>query len=409
MQSQRALLPCLRTITFFLVATFFSGSAKAEKVIYGFTGSADGYSPEAPLILDKAGNLYGTTALGGANNFGTVFTLNRTGTNWTKTTLYSFTGGSDGANPYAGLVVDGAGNLYGTVDSEGEFGCGAVFELARSADGWTELTLYAFKGQSGFDDGCNPHSGLVIDSTGDLFGATGTGGVYNSGTVFELTPSLGGWSETQLWAFNGTDGANPLGGVVFDNVGNIYGTTYSGGLFGGGTVFRLTPLTGGGWAESTIFSFTGGNNGCQPYAGVVFDTTGSLYGTTQRCGADVVGTVFKLTPTVGQWKMSMIHTFTGGSDGAYPWAGVIFDKGGNLWGTTFYGGLFGNGTVFRLSPPSGNGKWTETEYSFMGADDGAWPLAGVVFGNSTVGTLAFGTTTSGGPNNEGVVFQISAK
>jgi uncharacterized repeat protein (TIGR03803 family) len=278
-------------------------------------------------------------------------------------------------------------------------------ELTPSSEGWTEQTLYGF---GGGDDGCNPRSSLTIDSSGNLYGTTQIGGPSNAGTVFEMTPSGGGWTETVLWALSGVDGTSPLAGVVFDTAGNIYGTGYGGGLFGGGTVFRLTPSSGGGWTGATIFSFTGCDNGCYPYS-VVFDSVGNLYGTTQRCGADEVGTVFKLTPTVGQWKMSVLHTFTGAADGAYPNSGLIFDSAGNLWGTTEYGGSFGDGTVFRLNPPSSGSRWKESEYSFMGGSDGAYPVAGITFRNSSFGTLAFGGASSGGTNNLGVVYQISVQ
>jgi uncharacterized repeat protein (TIGR03803 family) len=394
------------TVALFVAVLALTGFAQAEKVIYSFSGVADGYGPDAPLTLDSAGNLYGTTSAGGPNDgAGTVFMLTRSGATWTKTILYSFTGGSDGANPYSRVIFDGSGNLYGTTDGGGDFGCGTVFELTPSSGGWTQRTIYAFIG-AGQGDGCNPFAGLTIDTTGNLFGTTQTGG-NGEGIVFELTPSGGGWTETVLWALNGVEGGAPRSGVVFDNAGNIYGTASSGGVFGGGTVFRLTRASGGGWSGASIFSFTGGANGCSPFGGVVFDSVGNLYGTTQLCGTDEVGTVFRLTPTIGQWQMSVIHTFTGAVDGAYPLTGVVFDSAGNLWGTTYYGGLFGNGTVFRLSPPSNGRRWTESEYSFTGGNDGASPSAGVTFGNS--GTTVFGTTTGGGTNDLGVVYQISVK
>jgi uncharacterized repeat protein (TIGR03803 family) len=411
MRSHGTFLFCVnRTITLVVIAVSLAAFAQAEKVIYRFAGGTDGFGPDGPVVIDKAGNLYGTTSSGGANNtYGTVFTLTRSGGSWMETVLYSFTGASDGANPYAGLIFDEAGNLYGTADGGGDFGCGTVFELTPSLGGWSEQTIYSFFGE-GQGDGCNPFGGLTIDSSGNLFGTTQNGGVDNEGIVFELTPSAGGWTETVLWALTGgIDGGIPRAGVVFDSVGNIYLTASGAGFFGGGTVLRLAPVSGGGWTGASIFSFTGGNNGCHPLGGVVFDSVGNLYGTTQLCGADQVGTVFKLTPTVGQWKMSLIHTFTGASDGAEPLTGVVFDNAGNLWGTTFYGGLFGNGTVFRLTQPSGKGRWKEAEYSFKGGSDGASPSAGVALGSSSVGPIAFGTTTAGGMNGLGVVYQISLK
>jgi uncharacterized repeat protein (TIGR03803 family) len=408
MQSHRLVAGVRWAITLFLVIVVYASSALAvtEKVLHSFSGSPDGADPAASLVLDGLGNLYGTTYDGGAFGYGTVFELTRS-EGWTEKILYSFGAAPDGENPRGGLVFDKAGNLYGTTEHGGPFsgedGYGTVFELSPSEAGWTEEIIYDFGNSSG--DGCFPVDSLTIDSLGNLYGTTANCGVEGGGTVFELSPSSGAWSETILWAFNFTDGDSPEGGVVFDSAGNLYGTTYAGGFYAGGNVYKLFQESGD-WTETSIFSFTGGDNGCYPDGSVILDKAGNLYGTTSECGADDVGTVFKVTPTQeGQWTMSILHTFTGGTDGGRSAAGLIFDSVGNLYGTTFYGGLFGNGTVFSLTPKKG-GKWTEAEYSFVGGpDDGANPYAGVILGSGAV----FGTTSYGGASGQGTVYEITAK
>jgi len=405
MQSHKNQRSAAARMMVLLVTTILCANpARAEKVLYSFSGTMGGWNSQAPLVLDNAGNLYGTTTSGPNNACcGAVFELTHTDTGWVETVIYSFQGGSDGKYPN-GLAIDKQGNLYGTAQG-GDFNCGVFFRATpRSGGGWGELTLYSFGQVS--TDACEPLGSLTMDSSGNLYGLTQVGGSQNLGTVFELTPSGGAWIENVLWSFNGPDGANPSA-FVFDSSGNIYGTTTSAGVYNEGGVFKLIP-TSGGWTETSIFSFTGGDNGCSPN-NVVFDSSGNLYGTTQACGADNVGTFFRLTPTVGQWKMSVLHAFTGGFDGAIPNAGIMFDKAGNLWGTASLGGLYGDGTVFRLIPPFSGGRWTLGVYSFKGSSDGANPHAGVVFGKSTSGTLAYGTTLAGGLSNIGVVYQIYVK
>jgi uncharacterized repeat protein (TIGR03803 family) len=402
MQSHRAVAGVRWTITLLFVIVVYTISARAvtEMVLHSFAGPPDGIEPWGSVVLDASGNLYGTTRYGGTFGNGMVFELTLSGGVWTETMLYSFTGGPDGWGPLGGLILDTAGNLYGTTVAGGN-GQGVAFELSPLGGSWTEKAIYTFGNTPG--DGCNPSAGLTIDSLGNLYG-TNTGCGVGYGTVFELTPSSGGtWTEAILWAFTGLDGASPEAGVVLDNTGNLYGTTYSGGFYGGGSVFKLSSASGN-WMETSIFSFTGGNNGCNPNGDVILDKTGYLYGTTQGCGSDNVGTVFELTPTQGQWDMSVLHTFTGGIDGGRSDAGLKFDSAGNLYGTTQLGGLFGNGTVFRLNPKCGT--CTEAEYSFIGGTvDGANPYAGVTFGRGAV----YGTTWSGGTTGQGTVYEITAK
>jgi uncharacterized repeat protein (TIGR03803 family) len=387
------------TLVFVVVVQTSPARAVTEKVLHSFAG-ADGFLPYASVVLDAAGNLYGTTASGGLG-FGTVFELKAAGDVWKEEVLYSFAGGSDGGNPYGGLVFDTAGNLYGTTRNGGTFGSGTVFELSASGGVWTKTTAYSFG--ANHLDGCLPQGDLTIDSLGNLYGTTSGCGEASSGTVFEVSPSGGGWIETTLWSFHGTDGQSPVAGVVFDTAGNLYGMTPTGGTFSQGNVFKLTPMSGT-WTGTSIFSFTGGDNGCTPYGEPVLDKAGSLYGTTQRCGADEVGTVFMLKPTQGQWTMSVIHSFTGGIDGGSSRAGLRFDSAGNLYGTTQLGGLFGNGAVFRLTLEK-SGRWREAEYSFMGGSDGSSPYSAPTVGTSSL----FGTTVSGGTDRLGTVYEITEK
>jgi uncharacterized repeat protein (TIGR03803 family) len=387
---------------------------------------ADGGIPQAALVADAAGDLYGVTSEDGAYGYGTVFKLTKSATSWTETILYDFPRGAP-IGPYkisnpSILIFDSAGNLYGETEYGGSADWGMVYELSPTAKGqWTEKTLFTFKGTK---TGLYPVGGLVFDSEGNLYGATNLGGLdsgncfQDCGLVFELTPTQGEWKETVLYNFlGGNDGAYPLGGVIFDKAGNLYGTTSSGALrgiacAGCGTVFKLTHNSGGIWTESLLhqFSDTQGDGGA-PAAGVIFDEAGNLYGTTSLGGAHGIcntigcGIVFELSPQSGAWRESILYTFLG-SDATTPLAGVTFDQAGNLYGTT-EGGLYGDwGSVFELSPASGGG-WNEISlYTFpsVGGGDGYFPEAAVVLGPSGV---LYGTTAGGGQGNGGTVFQIT--
>src|ERR1019366_2578878 len=280
-------------------------AAAEEKVLHNFNNDGtDGYYPEVGLIVDAAGNLYGTTTAGGAYNSGTGFELTpAAGGGWTETVLHNFGNGTDGATPYAGLIFDAAGNLYGTTQYGGTYGVGTVFELTPAGGGsWTEKVLYSFN-HNGADGGV-PAAGLIFDAAGNLYGTTVNGGtgsncVLGCGTVFELTPAAGGgWTEQVLHSFNnnGADGSTPFAGLIFDAAGNLYGTTFAGGTYGYGTVFELTPAAGGGWTETVLHNFGNGTDGTAPYAGLIFDAAGNLYGTTFVGGTYGYGTVFEVTP-----------------------------------------------------------------------------------------------------------------
>ncbi len=385
-----------------------SQGAWTESVLYSFAGGADGAWPYSPLIFDSAGNLYGTTEMGGSNNYGTVFELKLNGDgSWTEVVLHSFSGGpGDGAEPQAGLTFDHAGNLYGTTNSGGlsncsfPIGCGVVFQLAPGSGGqWTESILHAF---AGGNDGGNPHSqaALLFDQQGNLYGTTGAGGPGGVGTVFELSPRAGGhWKKSIVYTFRSNDGIGPTGALVMDGSGNFYGTTELGGAYGAGTVFELTPNSKGGWTDRLLYSFTGRTDGWGPTGGLVFDTAGNLYGTTGSGGLSSCysgqgcGVVFELTPSSGgKWTESVLYTFTDGADGATPYAGLVWNKG-NLYGTAFNGGnntCYGPcGVVFELAPSSG-GQWTQTViYSFTGAADGGNPYSSLMA--DATGNL-YGTT-----------------
>src|ERR1019366_5953849 len=300
--------------------------------------------------------------------------------------IHDFTGGVDGAEPTFGLTIDAAGNLYGTT-FEGDAGTGTAYKLAHKTTGWALTPLYVFTITS---NGVIPYSTLVIGRDGKLYGTTGFGGVgpclayghTGCGTVFSLqTPgtfchtSYCPWIETPLYKFSGgADGSNPYGAtVVFDAAGNLYGTTYGGGggsCSGGcGVVYKLTPA-GSGWTESTVYTFTGGADGAAPWAGVTLDQAGNLYGTTSSGGAFSGGTVYELSPAGSGWTQKTLHSFQlSQTDGANPYAGLIFDQSGNLYGATQYGGSGGGGTVFELSPSGGNWIFT-TLYSFSGSGGG---------------------------------------
>jgi uncharacterized repeat protein (TIGR03803 family) len=411
-----------------------TAKAQTEAELYDFSGGADGGAPESNLISDSAGNLYGTTTNGGGhqsiycsgNGCGTVFRLSRTSSGtWEETVLYAFTGQTDGGNPLGGVVLDSAGNLYGTT-STGSVSAGTVFKLAPPASGgqWQFSVLHSFI----FKDGESPYAGLVIDSAGNLYGTTKYGGASNLGTVFKVSPvSGGGWKETVLHSFaGGNDGSGPEAPLVLDAAGNLYGTTVLDGPLGAGTVFKVTPLfSGGGWKKTELHAFSNkGKGGAFPSAGLARDEAGNLFGTTPIGGDSSVsctapgsgcGTVFKLSPLAsGGWVFHILHTFTGGSDGGEPLAGLTLGASGSLNGATFLGGGSstgcpnneGCGVVFKLSPVSGGG-WKETVlHAFTDGSDGGNPRGSLIL--DTEGNL-YGTANTGGSQFEGwgLVFEIA--
>ena len=312
-----------------------------------------GEKPKAGLIMDSAGNLYGTTYYGGAYGYGTVFELTPNNGEWAFKVLHAFiNNGKDGLDPTAGLVFDAAGNLYGTTALGGSSNLGTLFKLTLNNGKWIYKVLHSFSGK---DDVNQPQAALIFDTAGNLYGTT-------YGTVFELTPSGGKWTEKVLHKFkhNGYDGYACVASLIFDTAGNLYGTTFYGGadsscndFTGCGTVFELIP-NNGKWTEKLLHSFHDKGDGAFPLAGLIFDAAGNLYGTTGGGGltGDGSGVVFELTPHGSNWTETVLYAFSvnGRSDGGGPTAGLIFDKAGNLYSTTEDGGGTNNGVVFEVTP-----------------------------------------------------------
>jgi uncharacterized repeat protein (TIGR03803 family) len=314
-----------------------------ESIVYSFAGPPDGGNPAGNLVRDSAGNIFGATVWGGVSNSGTVFKVDATGQ---ESILYSFLGGTtDGANPEGGVIEDSAGNLYGTTAGGGSFlgcanyGCGIVFKLDANGK---QTMLYSFTGdtQNGGIDGANPWSTLLRDAAGNLYGTTTLGGTSGFGTVFKVDTA---GNETLLHNFAGAEGAYPYAGLIADTAHNLYGTAYEGGTSHVGTVFKMDK-TG---AVTVLHSFAGGTDGGFPSSGVVRDTAGNLYGITTQGGPADLGTVFKVDTGGNE---TVLHSFTGGQQGMAPEAGLTLDKAGNVYGTTYYGGRANNGIVFRVRP-----------------------------------------------------------
>jgi len=342
----------------------------------------DGESPSGGVVLDKTGNVYGTTAYGGTGDCvllgikggcGTFFELSppkQKGGAWTETILYSFQSGNDGYFPWGTLTWDSKGNLYGATEFGGGKGntcnvyfqyCGTVFKLSppnQKGGAWTERVLHSFAGGT---DGANPNGGLLLDSKGAIYGTTSSGGnqgcqyqgEVGCGTAFKLTPPTkkgGVWTQEQLHVFSGgNDGANPNGNLVLGKgAGDLYGTA-GGGKESRGVVFRFAPTRGSRWVETVIYNFTDGKDGLGPSA-VIMDSSGNLYGPALGGGSN--GVIFKLALAKhNQWKLTVLYTFQGSPDGAGPEARLTFDAAGNLYSTTVSGGSGnGDGTVFEVSP-----------------------------------------------------------
>lgn len=407
-----------------------------ETTLHRFTAKGDGQHPNGGVVLDGAGNVYGTTEYGGSDNCpgtcGTVYELTPAGHTWTETIIYKFVGEKDGSHPAGDVFLDSSGDLYMTTSSGGyhgcDHGCGSVLKLTPGSGGqWTGSAIYSFPFH---DDGGFSYAGLISDTSGNFYGTTQYGGDLSCnyplgcGTVFEMTPSLSGKLVAKvLHQFSDAhgDGAFPVGGLVADLSGNLYGTTQYGGYKGCassnsqcGTVFMLSPSSDGSWNEKIIHHFSFASDGFGPAAGLVRDQTGNLYGTTgsggTACQGGGCGTIFELSPrSNGRWKESILYNFgSQQGDGVFPAATLVFDANGSLYGTTFEGGgiqYVDDGTVFQLSPNS-DGSWTETViYSFTGGYDGAYPYAGLVVDQQ--GAL-YGTTYQGGEYEGGVVFKLSA-
>ncbi len=374
-------------------------AASREKVLLSFDAN-DGNYPLADLIFDSAGNLYGTVARGTFHGNGGVFELIPDGKgNWTEKVLYSFHG-KDGSYPASRLVFDQAGNLYGTTEAGGDEGCGSgcgtVFELSPTGAGkWTETILHIFSFDR-WSEGIRPNS-VILGADGDLYGTTVTGGDLNGdGLVFKLAPGQRGeWTETVLYTFAGyPDGANPLAGLIFDSLGNLYGITNSGGNDEGcesgcGTVFQMTPGTDAQWTEKIIYD-SDWAGGAFLSAPLTADSDGNLYSTAPAGGDYGYGVVFELES--GSWAETLLYSFPKGGPMGYPCAAVTFDKAGNLYSASFGG--HNRGAVFELLRPARSGAtWTNRILHVFHGEDGAQPFAGVVL--DSAGNL-YGTTRIGG-------------
>jgi uncharacterized repeat protein (TIGR03803 family) len=345
-------------------------------------GSSDGSELYHVLLQASDGSFYGTTWKGGASNGGVVFAVTASGT---ASVLYSFA-----STPYAGLMQAGDGNFYGTTAGGGAHNRGTVFKLTP---GGVESTLFSFP-----SGGSDPYTGVIQGNDGNFYGTTGAGGSQDRGTVFELTPS---GTETVLHVFpetTTTDGQEPYAGVIQGSDGNFYGTTYFGGSSGNGVVFEVTP----DGTETVLHSFAGGSgDGANPYAGLIQGSDGNFYGTTYNGGSYGLGTVYRITPGGTE---TVLYSFVGGSgDGAYPEAGLTLGSDGNLYGATYEGGPGGLGAVFRLTP---GGNESILHFFAGGSSDGANPTATLVPG--TDGNL-YGSTAAGGSSGDGTFFKVALR
>jgi uncharacterized repeat protein (TIGR03803 family) len=402
-------------LTFCLLTFSAVASAQTKKTIHSFQGVSEGAQPDSNLISDGTGGFYGVAPAGGSGcdegGCGVFFHLTQSAGAWSETVLYAFQGSPyDGAGPNYDLIQDTAGNIYGSSLGGGAFGYGAVFELSppkQSGGSWTETTLYSF---SDGLDGSRPEGGVTLGLNGELFGITFEGGPndgecdFNCGVVFQLLPpaQIGDpWTEVTIYNFPYPQQPGDLH-LLADSQGALFGPNTS-----LGTIFKLSPNSNGTWAYTDIYKFTGGSDGIGAPVGLITDKTGTLYGTSY---SSTGGAIYQLVPpTSGStWSIHVLYSFAAPSDGYNPAARLVFDSAGNLYGTTFSGGFFaqvcqyGCGTVFKLSPSSG-GTWTETTlHKFIGGSDGNQPNARLAIS----GGVVFGTTQFGGAGGNGTVFAI---
>jgi uncharacterized repeat protein (TIGR03803 family) len=393
------------TLVFAMTLSLTTAAATTTDVIFSFEEDEGEYA-DTDLETDNLGNIYGTTVLGGDFGSGTVFQLSPTPNGWVHTVLYSFTGGTDGGEPYKGVTLDRDGNLYGTAVTGGsgncEGGCGVIYKLTKTKGSWTQKVVHAF---TGGNDGSGPGSRVTVDRAGNIYGMTPTGGEYGLGTIYQIRPpSTGALTFKVIHAFTGgADGSSGSAGRMILRDGRLYGAATTGGSHGSGVVFELTPMAFGKWDFKTIYTFQGQPDASFPYGALLFDPSGNIYGTTYYGGVNGIGAVYKLSPQpVGEWTEDVIYSFQQGTDGNSPISNLVFDKAGNLYGTTSEGGL-GSGTIFKLSPVGGN--WTETVvHAFEGPPDGGFAYNGMVvdiFGNF------YGATVHGGENNDGSVYKFT--
>lgn len=410
---------CLAAIATVVLLSSAAATAQTETILYNFGAPPIGVTLDRPataLVADPAGNLYGSAMYGGPDKAGGTFELNRhtaAGEPWAYSTLYSFSRQS-GQYP-SGVVFDRSGNLYGTTQSGGK-GFGVAFMLTPAGTSASETVLYEFQNNL---DGSQPQSGLILDTSGNLYGTTSRGGEVQGGTAFKLTPpatSGAPWTKTIIHSFGNNPatqpyagGCHPLGSLTQGPRGTLYGVTFSCGVSGKGVVFQLTPPASGTgeWQETVLHSFGGAGDGATPQSGVVVGKGGILYGSTMNGGANGFGIVYQLVPPAiknGAWTENILYSFADGDDGGYPFSPVSIASDGSLYGTTSVSGS-GLGVVYKLTPPASAGMpWTESVvYGFTGGADGGRPISSVLL----LGGALFGTTTQGGAHNQGVAYEIT--
>jgi uncharacterized repeat protein (TIGR03803 family) len=402
-------------VALFVVLTFLTNASatQRERVLISFEGIPDGANPAAALVADGKGNFYGTAANGCTYNYGCVFRVSNVGGIWTETVLYSFSG-PDGATPGASVILDSAGNLYGTTSLGGAFNAGTAFKLTPASGGpWTETVLHSFGSGS---DGYDP-SELILASDGDIYGITQFGGTAssgpdNGGTVYRLSLANGQWTETILYSFPGEflgpDGDLPFGGLAIDRAGNLYGVTQAGGTDGKGAVFALARGADGTFTERIIHSFHV-SDGDLPNSTPVLDSAGNLYGTTyfggnvNACPSNGCGTIYQLRKNSdGSWTEILLRELQK-EDGWQAVGPVVFDRKGNLYAAAQAGGAYSWGSILKLTPSS-TAPWKEqVVHNFTNNPDGASPSGILVDASGSI----FGTTGAGGNSQLGVIFEIA--
>jgi uncharacterized repeat protein (TIGR03803 family) len=363
--------------------------------LYSFRANTDGWLPFGGVVIDEAGDIFGTTAGGGAPDSGTVFELVPSGSSYTESIVHTFSSDVDGSGPMGSPFRDDDGNLFVTTVGGGPRKNGTIVKLSPSGSTYAETALLSLDGK----DGTQPASGFLNRHL-RLFTTAQYGGKYGFGDVLALTTSS--LKKQDVYDFKGSpsDAGAQASGLAEDATGALYGTTRFGGSAGDGTVFKLMPSPQG-VVESVLWNFKGGSDGSQPLDGVIIDGAGSLYGTTTLGGKSNDGVVFKLILSGGSYEEKILHTFTGGSDGANPVAGLTV-SGQVLWGTTSYGGGSSNdGTIFQVSPL---GSGYSVRYAFNGSN-GSDPWGGLTL----KGRVMYGTTTNGGADGAGSVYSIPSE